>query len=106
MDFRDFLPQTILVGLNAVGVVAAIRNDASIGHWRSTIHMLDHLQLLLLAVLDRSLQFHESIPQPVHREVVDRQGARLKLSGDILDERFVELENKWSCGGGSAERNI
>lgn len=42
-NFKIFLPLTILVGLNAIGCVAAIGNDAAIGHWRAAIYMLDHL---------------------------------------------------------------
>lgn len=63
--------------------------------------MLDHLQLLLLAIPDGSLQFLETITQPVHREVVHCQCARLQFAGNILDERLIELEEQRCCGRGS-----
>lgn len=74
-------------------------------HWPrgASIHMLNHLQLPLLALLDRRLQLQKTGAQPVHGQVVHGQSAGSQLARYILDQCLIELKEQRRCGWTSAE---
>lgn len=90
--------RAVPVGSCSVGPVEA--GLAVVKRRSSSSAVLAQLALHLLQISDRALELRLASLQPVHGQVVHRQGVGLQLAETVLDERFVELERDRCRGVG------